>query len=107
MPRCEDFPCCGHEAGCCPNFDDAGNQTDMVCTCGARLPVTNRYSICDACMRSAEMDGDEGFDDRDFDDEPDHGEQLENEEFERADEYYGDHHLEDFGDWGYESMHEE
>ena len=50
MPRCEDFPCCGHEAGCCPNYDDAGKQTDMVCTCGARLPITNRYSICDTCL---------------------------------------------------------
>ena len=52
MARCEDFPCCGHELGCCPNYDEkTGKQIDMVCTCGARLPVTNRYSICDSCLR--------------------------------------------------------
>lgn len=49
MPRCEDFPCCGHEAGCCPNYDAAGWQTDMVCTCGTRLPISNRFSICNNC----------------------------------------------------------
>ena len=50
MARCEDFPCCGHELGCCPNYDEAGRQLDMVCTCGARLPVDNRFSICDSCL---------------------------------------------------------
>ncbi len=52
MPRCEDFPCCGHELGCCPNYDESGKQLDMVCTCGARLPVNNRYSICESCLNS-------------------------------------------------------
>jgi hypothetical protein len=52
MARCEDFPCCGHELGCCPDFDpDTGIQMNMVCVCGAKLPVTARYSICDGCMR--------------------------------------------------------
>lgn len=50
MPMCEDFPCCGHEMGCCPTFVN-GVQMDMVCTCGARLPVTNRFSICDGCIQ--------------------------------------------------------
>jgi hypothetical protein len=50
MPRCEDFPCCGHEAGCCPTFNDAGEQMDMVCVCGTRLPVDRRYSLCDTCL---------------------------------------------------------
>jgi len=50
MAYCEDFPCCGHEAGCCPNFDDDGRQTDMVCVCGARLPVDNPSSCCDHCL---------------------------------------------------------
>lgn len=49
---CEDFPCCGHEFGCCPSYDENGKQLDMVCTCGARLPVESRYSICDSCMDS-------------------------------------------------------
>ena len=51
MARCEDFPCCGHENGCCPNYDAMGRQLDMVCICGARLPVTARYSICHHCMK--------------------------------------------------------
>lgn len=50
MARCEDFPCCGHELGCCPDYDDDGRQLNMKCTCGATLPVDARYSICDACM---------------------------------------------------------
>lgn len=53
---CEDFPCCGHEAGCCPDFDEAGNQLDMKCVCGKSLPITSRYSICDSCMDSASDD---------------------------------------------------
>lgn len=63
MPRCEDFPCCGHEPGCCPDYDDAGNQLNMRCTCGAVLPVNNRYSICDGCMdrMRREEDGDDGL----------------------------------------------
>jgi hypothetical protein len=72
MAMCEDFPCCGHEMGCCPRFDDAGRQLDMVCTCGARLPVNNRYSICDGCLRQGmEEDGcyDEYEDDCDDDED--------------------------------------
>lgn len=56
MAMCEDFPCCGHELGCCPRFDESGRQLDMVCTCGARLPVNNRFSICDGCLNRGEDD---------------------------------------------------
>jgi hypothetical protein len=46
----------------------------MVCTCGARLPVNNRYSICDSCLRAGD-DEDYGepdeYVDEDYDDEPD------------------------------------
>lgn len=65
MARCEDFPCCGHELGCCPNYDDAGRQLDMVCTCGARLPVNNPYSICDSCLRRGDIYDPYGDYDRD------------------------------------------
>lgn len=65
---CEDFPCCGHELGCCPDFDQDGNQLNMVCTCGAKLPVDARYSICDACMDQ----DDDGYD------------------YDREDDYFGD-----------------
>lgn len=50
MARCEDWPCCGHEAGCCPDFDESGKQLNMKCTCGATVPLTSRYSICESCL---------------------------------------------------------
>ncbi len=77
MARCEDFPCCGHENGCCPDYDDSGRQLNMVCTCGAKLPVNNRYSICDSCMSNGDDDYDdrddyeEDYDDDDYDDSMD------------------------------------
>ena len=54
---CEDFPACGHEAGCCPDYDESGRQLNMKCVCGKTLPINSRFSICDACMDS---DGDDG-----------------------------------------------
>jgi hypothetical protein len=62
---CEDFPCCGHELGCCPDFNESGNQLNMICVCGAKLSLTSRYSICDSCME----DGD-SFDGEDFEYDP-------------------------------------
>jgi len=51
MAYCEDFPCCGHEAGCCPDFDEeTGKQLNMKCTCGATVDINSRYSICKGCM---------------------------------------------------------
>ena len=46
--RCEDFPCCGHEAGDCP--DSEGRFTCV--TCGIRLPKRATSSICNRCRRS-------------------------------------------------------
>ena len=47
MPRCEDYPCCGHEPGDCPD-----SQGRMSCVeCGKRLPKTASSSICSACMK--------------------------------------------------------
>ncbi len=60
MARCEDFPCCGHENGCCPDYDKGGNQLNMRCICGAILPLSSRHSICESCL---------GMDDSDDDDE--------------------------------------
>ena len=52
MTHCEDFPCCGHELGCCPDFDpETGRQLNMKCTCGATVPITSRSSICGPCLR--------------------------------------------------------
>lgn len=60
MARCEDYPCCGHEQGCCPDYDESGRQLNMRCTCGAVLPVSNRYSICDSCLNTPEPGEDPG-----------------------------------------------
>lgn len=68
--RCEDFPCCGHEAGCCPDFDEAGNQLNMKCTCGAVLPIDSRFSICDVCLDDGEGNNDDEHDDCEYDVEP-------------------------------------
>ncbi len=66
--RCEDFPCCGHESGCCPDYDSSGRKLNMKCTCGATLPVTSRFSICDGCMDRGDQDEREyDFHDRDVD----------------------------------------
>ena len=52
MAHCEDFPCCGHELGCCPDYDPkTGEQLNMICVCGAKLPLTRRSSLCDYCLR--------------------------------------------------------
>ncbi len=74
MARCEDFPCCGHESGCCPDFDENGDQINMRCTCGAKVPVTSRYSLCNGCLHDDEGEPnynpeDEGeYDDEEHDD---------------------------------------
>ena len=64
---CEDWPCCGHERFCCPDYDKSGKQLNMVCTCGAKIPVKSRYSICEGCLDRASA--------RDSEDEPDYGDE--------------------------------
>ena len=54
MARCEDWPCCGHEQGCCPDYDPAtGKQLNMKCTCGATVPLGSRSSLCNECYMIA------------------------------------------------------
>ncbi len=49
MPTCEDFPCCGHEAGECPR-----SQVERYCLdCGEPLPNGRRSSRCKPCIRDA------------------------------------------------------
>ena len=69
MGNCIDWPCCGHESGCCPDFDDSGRQLNMKCTCGATVPINNRFSICDGCLNQ----GNDLWDDyeREYDDDED------------------------------------
>lgn len=68
MARCEDFPCCGHELGCCPDYDEAGRQRNMRCTCGAILPLNNRVSICKACLKRMAIEDGEYPDDYECED---------------------------------------
>jgi hypothetical protein len=44
---CEDYPCCGHERGDCP--DSNGRFTCVEC--GRRLPRQAVSSICLPCQR--------------------------------------------------------
>ena len=67
--RCEDFPCCGHELGCCPDFDpETGRQLDMKCVCGASVPLTSRYSLCVGCLYAPDPDDPNAY----YDDYPDY-----------------------------------
>lgn len=67
---CEDFPCCGHEQGCCPDYDESGRQLNMKCTCGASVPLSSRSSLCDGCYRQLLRD-DGVLDYYEYDDEED------------------------------------
>lgn len=63
MARCEDYPCCGHEAGDCPDSDGR-----MRCVeCGKRLRKNAHSSICLRCLErmrnrdESELDHDYGM----------------------------------------------
>ena len=56
MSYCEDFPCCGHEAGCCPDYDESGKQLNMKCVCGATVPLGSRSSLCESCLNAPDPD---------------------------------------------------
>jgi hypothetical protein len=48
MPRCEDFPCCGHEDAGCP--DEKGRFPCV--SCGNRIPRNARsQTLCSPCLR--------------------------------------------------------
>ena len=54
MPYCEDYPCCGHEPGDCPD-----SQGRMKCVeCGKRLAKTATSSICKKCLKRMERQDD-------------------------------------------------
>ncbi len=61
MARCEDYPCCGHESGDCPDA-----QGRMTCVeCGKRLSEKATSSICPKCLKpmSTRNDYDTIYDD--------------------------------------------
>lgn len=45
MPRCEDYPCCGHDFNQCPDFKERLGCT----TCGRALPIDAKASLCERC----------------------------------------------------------
>ena len=52
MPRCEDFPCCGHEPGDCPTADGRFRCVE----CGKLLPKNATSSMHPRCaMRYLEQ----------------------------------------------------
>lgn len=79
MATCEDFPCCGHELNCCPDFDpETGEQLNMKCVCGATVPLDSPTSLCGECYRDSldEIDGGPDYGDRDDDLDADCGKSI-------------------------------
>jgi hypothetical protein len=59
---CEDFPCCGHERGDCP--DSKGR---MRCVeCGKPLSKRATSSICPKCLKAMNRRAWNGGDDHDY-----------------------------------------
>ena len=54
---CEDYPCCGHEQGDCPDSEGRFNCVE----CGKRLKKNATSSICEKCLRRMDY-GDYGRD---------------------------------------------
>ncbi len=55
MPRCEDYPCCGHgpestggDGGGCPDEDGRFNCV----LCGRKLEKGARSSVCTPCLKN-------------------------------------------------------
>lgn len=69
---CEDYPCCGHEVGCCPDYDEAGKQLNMKCVCGATVPLGSRSSLCEGCLSRPDPDDPGSYDYDGPDDEDDY-----------------------------------
>lgn len=63
--RCEDYPCCGHEAGDCPRVDRKGRERWRCVGCGKELPIKARSSICAKCQREMSRRQHDGYDDHD------------------------------------------
>ncbi len=83
MARCEDYPCCGHELGCCPDFDeDTGQQLNMKCVCGATVPLSSSYSICSGCLNAPDSER--------FEDSDSHAYYPEPDDYEQPDDDYDD-----------------
>jgi hypothetical protein len=72
--RCEDFPCCGHEAGDCPDPDAASRgEWPMSCVeCGGRIKkgeeCCSAPSMHERCAQAyIRMIDEYGYDPREYD----------------------------------------
>jgi len=71
MPRCEDFPCCGHIEPDGSNYCPDEDGRFPCALCNSLLPKGVTSSICKQCIQSRQdMDPDERdmMDDRGYDD---------------------------------------
>ncbi len=59
MNRCEDYPCCGHEDGGCPDKDGCYS----CCDCGCKLPKDATSAMCASCRKDmyASFDRDDAY----------------------------------------------
>lgn len=57
--RCEDYPCCGHEPGDCPDRDKHGNETYRCAGCHGKLPPHSQSSLCPKCLQKVHRAGDD------------------------------------------------
>lgn len=57
MARCEDYPCCGHASGDCPDHDSKGREVWRCVECGRKLARNASSSICVRCVRRLERLG--------------------------------------------------
>lgn len=57
--RCEDYPCCGHEDGGCPDIDPQSGEEIFSCAgCGVKLPPRSPSSLCRRCLAQMRRDDD-------------------------------------------------
>ena len=56
--RCEDYPCCGHEAGGCPVVDENGTERFRCACCSILMPPKARSAVCEPCHKRRASDED-------------------------------------------------
>lgn len=48
---CEDFPCCGHEPGGCPTYNENGEEFFPCACCGSIMPPRATSAVCAPCHK--------------------------------------------------------
>ena len=64
---CEDYPCCGHEAGGCPQIDENGAERFRCACCSVLMAPKARSAVCEPChkRRASDEDFEPCYDDED------------------------------------------